>query len=246
MATGKVHHWTCPTCGRHATVGENDRFFGTIGLAARAGVQDQEGFHVSASLTRCPNPDCKKSQLTVRVHHAEAAEYGNYPYFRVQPDFDRPAGIGHFTFLPTAAKPLSAHVPASVRQDYEEACLILQLSPKAAATLARRALQGMVRHFWSVSMSRLADELKAIEGRCDQEVYKAMMSLKSVGNIGAHPERDIALIVDIEPGEAQQLVDLIHLLDDEWYVARAKKEQRIAAVQLLGEQKKTEQKPPGA
>ncbi len=48
-----------------------------------------------------------------------------------------------------------------------------------------------------------------------------MMAVKSVGNIGAHLEQDVNLIVDVDPGEAETLLQLIHLLDIEWYVAKA-------------------------
>ncbi|WP_374675565.1 DUF4145 domain-containing protein [Ideonella sp.] len=155
---------------------------------------------------------------------------------------DRPAGIGSFTFLPSTAAPLSKSVPEGVQEDYREAYLIRSLSPKASATLARRALQGMIRDFWGVSKSRLVDELREIEPKCDPDVYAAMMAVKSVGNIGAHPERDINVIVDIEPGEALQLLDLIHLLDQEWYVARAQKKERLGRMAALAEAKKAEQK----
>lgn len=133
---------------------------------------------------------------------------------------------------------MSAHVPPSVVEDYSEAYLIRSLSPKASATLARRALQGMVRDYWGVSKSTLAAELLSIKEQCDHDLYEAMMGLKSVGNIGAHPERDISVIVEIEPGEPQQLLDLIHLLDQEWYVARAAKRARLNSVKQLAESKR--------
>lgn len=95
----------------------------------------------------------------------------------------------------------------------------------------------MIRDFWGISKAKLHDELLAIKDRCDADLYGAMMAVKSVGNIGAHPERDISLIVDIEDGEAQQLLDVIHLLDQEWYVARAKRDERIAKMTALGANK---------
>lgn len=39
------------------------------------------------------------------------------------------------------------YIPQTIRQDYEEACAIITLSPKASATLSRRCLQGMIRDF---------------------------------------------------------------------------------------------------
>jgi hypothetical protein len=41
-----------------------------------------------------------------------------------------------------------------------------------------------------------------------------------LGNIGAHMEADVNVIVDVEAGEAKLLIGLIETLVDEWYVAR--------------------------
>ncbi len=60
------------------------------------------------------------------------------------------------------------------------------------------------------------------------------MSLKSIGNIGAHPEKDINLIVDIDEGEPDALLELLRILDKEWYVARFDRLARLSAVKQLG------------
>ncbi|KRC11502.1 hypothetical protein ASE11_19025 [Hydrogenophaga sp. Root209] len=145
-----------------------------------------------------------------------------------------PVGIGKFTFLPTTANPLSKHAPEQVKEDYNEAFLISTLSPKASATLARRALQGMVRDFFNVRDKKtLHQELEAIKDKCDSALYDAMMGVKSIGNIGAHPEQNVNLIVDVEPGEPEALLQLIHLLDREWYVDRADRLARIEKMKAL-------------
>ena len=45
------------------------------------------------------------------------------------------------------------------------------------------------------------------------------------------------MIINIEPGEAVQLLDLIHLLDHEWYVARVTKRLRLEKVRGLAQSK---------
>ena len=42
---------------------------------------------------------------------------------------------------------LKDYILEAILEDYKEACLIKDKSPKAAATLARRCLQGMIRIF---------------------------------------------------------------------------------------------------
>ena len=50
----------------------------------------------------------------------------------------------------SSAKQFPTYIPLSIREDYEEACAIVSLSPKASATLSRRCLQGMIRDFWNI------------------------------------------------------------------------------------------------
>jgi hypothetical protein len=195
---------------------------------------DDKGIEVWATLIECPNPECRAQSFSVKVNRgsrtANSANLSSRPSESV--------GVGHFTFLPTAPQPLSIHVPGGVVADYNEAYLISKLSPKASATLARRALQGMIRDFFQVRGKRtLHAELEAIKPHCDASLYDAMMAVKSIGNIGAHPEQDVNLIVDVEAGEAETLLQLIHLLDREWYVSRADRLERIAKMNKLAASK---------
>ena len=100
----------------------------------------------------------------------------------------------------------------------------------------------MIRDFWGVSKDRLADELKVIKDECDPELYGAMLGLKGVGNIGAHPERDVNLIVDVEEGEVDALLELLRILDREWYVGRARRAESLSAVIALSSAKAVAQK----
>ena len=42
----------------------------------------------------------------------------------------------------------------------------------------------------------------AIEDKVDPVVWEAILDVKSIGNIGAHMEKDINLIVDVSTEEA--------------------------------------------
>ena len=48
--------------------------------------------------------------------------------------------------------------------------------------------------------------------------------MRRLGNIGAHMEKDINLIVDIDPCEAQKLIKLIEHLLEQWYINRHEQE----------------------
>lgn len=50
-------------------------------------------------------------------------------------------------------------------------------------------------------------------------------------------EKNVDLIVEIEPGEAQVLIELVELLFEEWYVEREKRTKRLAEIKALSAQK---------
>lgn len=127
----------------------------------------------------------------------------------------------HVNILPqsTAIK-FPDYIPLAIRQDYEEAHSILNLSPKASATLSRRCLQGMIRDFWGIKGKRLIDEINLLEEKIPTAQWKVLNGVRRIGNIGAHMESDVNVIVDIEPDEASKLIKLIEKLLNDWYVQR--------------------------
>ncbi|MHB8684420.1 MAG: DUF4145 domain-containing protein [Dehalococcoidia bacterium] len=140
---------------------------------------------------------------------------------------------------PSDAKAFPDYIPAQIRIDYTEACLIRDLSPRGSATLARRCLQGMVRDFWGVTgKDNLYQEIQAIKDKVDPLVWKAIDAVRSVGNIGAHMENDINLIVDVDPGEANQMIGLIEVLMKEWYIHRHEREQQMSAIVAVADTKR--------
>ena len=111
-------------------------------------------------------------------------------------------------------------------QDYQESSRIVSLSPKASATLARRCLQGMIRDFWNISKGTLKLEIDALEDKIDPTTWDAIDSIRKIGNIGAHMEKDINLIVEVDTNEAKALLSLIELLFEEWYIAKHEREMK--------------------
>lgn len=130
----------------------------------------------------------------------------------------------------SSAKQFPEYIPQTIREDYEEAYSILNLSPKASATLSRRCLQGMIRDFWKISKNTLYEEISELKDKIAPSQWKAIDATRSIGNIGAHMEKDVNTIVDIEPNEAEQLIKLIELLIDKWYIARHDEEELCKSI----------------
>lgn len=125
-----------------------------------------------------------------------------------------------FTYPPYTGITLPDYIPEAIRTDYVEACSILDASPKASATLSRRCLQGMIRDFWGVKAKNLVDEIDLIKDKISADEYRVLNGIRRLGNIGAHMEKDVNTIVDIDPGEAQKLIKVLELLFKDWYIAR--------------------------
>ena len=202
----------CPYCSMVMPVSKDTAsvqtpsFFSPMGGNNMKDGKPKDPSTLKITFYRCPN--CKQYTIS-------ASGFG----FSVK-DVDvmiRPSSL---------AKRFPSYVPSSIRQDYEEACAIVSLSPKASATLSRRCLQGMIRDFWKITgKNRLVDEINALQDRVPAAQWKILNSIRRLGNIGAHPEADVNLIIDIEPGDAQKLISVIELLIRQWYIERHEQEQ---------------------
>ncbi len=135
------------------------------------------------------------------------------------------------------AKQFPSYVPEAIRRDYEEACAIVTLSPKSSATLSRRCLQSMIRDFWGVTgKKRLVDEINELQNKVPAKQWEILNCLRRIGNIGAHPEADINLIIDINPDDAQKLISIIELLIRQWYIERHEQEQLFNEITSLDQE----------
>lgn len=145
--------------------------------------------------------------------------------------------------LPTSsAKRYPDYIPIQIRKDYEEAYSIVKLSPKASATLSRRCLQGMIHDFWGIKGKNLNAEITALKDKVKPEEWKVMDSLRKLGNIGAHMEKDINLIVDIDSDEAEKLLKLIEHLIEKWYIDRHETQSLFDEIIQTADQKEQKRK----
>lgn len=104
----------------------------------------------------------------------------------------------------------------------------------------------MIRDFAKISRKTLFAEINALKELVEadkapsgvsSESVEAIDHVRSIGNIGAHMEKDIDQIISVGPGEAQALIELIELLFEEWYVARNSRAEKLARVKRIAEEK---------
>lgn len=227
-----IMHWTCPYCDRDSTLREGDFQISSTKLTR----DNAEGPRCLESVfIICPNPHCNKIALSVSLYEIEwnghcHVEKGKLKTWRLLP--------------PSMAQAFPSYVPQPVVDDYDEACLICDLSPKASATLSRRCLQGILRDFWHVKPGRLVDEIEQIKDKTDPLTWEAIDSVRKIGNIGAHMEKDINLIVDVDQNEAELLMGLIETLIRDWYIAREERRRRLEQIKGIATSKDQSKKNP--
>lgn len=108
------------------------------------------------------------------------------------------------------------YVPSGPVQDYTEAVMIAELSPRASLTLSRRALQGLIRlKFPDINQGNLFNEINSLDDKVPNPVKVALHALRDLGNIGAHP-KDIAEQVTQE--EAMHATKIIEFIIKKWYI----------------------------
>ncbi len=220
-------NWNCPYCNHAATITSSN--FSTFTNYFDDGNKDGS-LAIWSSVTVCPNNECKEYAIKARLYKVK-----NVPSGR---QFIGNSLITWQLKPQSKAKPFPSYIPKQILDDYQEACLINDLSPKASATLSRRALQGIIRHYWGIKKSRLQDAINELKGKVDQSTWEAIDAVRSIGNIGAHMEKDINLIIDVEPNEAELLIGLIEILLKDWYIAKHEREQHLKSIVAVATAKK--------
>ena len=118
--------------------------------------------------------------------------------------------------------PVPSEVPEEFAEDYKEACLVLNDSPKASAALSRRCLQHLLREKAKVKPGNLADEIEQVieSENLPLELADAIDAIRNIGNFAAHPikSKSTGEIVPVESGEAEWTLDVLESLFNFYFV----------------------------
>jgi hypothetical protein len=222
-----AHEWICPFCDKGSIVTDANSYAGRVWF----GKDNVHGKRViEINFTVCANPKCREFTLVASMSEYRSVGGGSTTVGKQ---------VEYWPLIPASnAKSFPDYVPTPILDDYYEACLVRDLSPKASATLSRRCLQGMIRDFWKIKRDRLIDEITELKGRVDPLTWDAIDTVRNVGNIGAHMEKDINVILDVDSGEASKLIGLIELLIRDWYVLRYERQSRLNDIIDIGKAKR--------
>lgn len=220
----KNETYTCPFCGRTQVYWSSSSKF-DVGYYATwsdttvpAVAQDAE---FKFYCLKCTNKSCEKVSIV-----------GKNRFTEMQIDIIPQCVYKHYP----------DYIPQQIRNDYEEANIILDKSPKAAATLLRRCLQGMLHDFWNIHEKNLNAEITTLKNKVPTSQWNAIDGLRKIGNIGAHMEQDVNSIIEVDASEAQKLNRLIELLIEKWYISRHDEEALYAEICAVSEEKQNQRK----
>lgn len=118
------------------------------------------------------------------------------------------------------------------RGDYVEGCAVIDDSPKASAALSRRCLQALLRDEQKVKHGNLADEIEEAMPKLPSHLSDAIDGVRNIGNFGAHPMKstNTGEIINVEPGEAEWLLETLQGLFDHYFVQPARLKAKRAAL----------------
>ena len=123
----------------------------------------------------------------------------------------------------TSRPPLHASVPPELAAEYREAAIVLSVSPKASAALSRRCLQMLLVKQGADPKKNLVQQIQHVYSKLPSYVQSFVDHIRELGNIAAHPMQDkaTALILDVEPSEAEWMLELLEELLDHYYAKPA-------------------------
>lgn len=132
----------------------------------------------------------------------------------------------------TTTRKAPAEVPDEVRQDFNEASAVLPHSARASAALSRRCLQHLLIEVAGASRkATLEEQISAVvsNGKLPSALAAELPAIRKVGNFAAHPEKNTqtGVLIEVAPGEAEWLLDILEDLFDALCVRPAVRARRL-------------------
>jgi uncharacterized protein DUF4145 len=139
------------------------------------------------------------------------------------------------TILPIdrGRRALPQGIPEQIVAEYRQACAILELSPPASAAMSRRCLQSLLGAVGAKAgrLDKAIDEVVG-SGELPAILARELDAVREIGNFGAHPMKSeaTAVLLDVNPGEAEWNLEVLEHLFDFYYVDRPAHAERRAAL----------------
>ena len=201
----------CPHCQVEVNVDFSEKYIGKYG-----------NIFYSLFYMRCPNSECDKPIVLL----GKANNADKYPDGTISIEEQPSCNFKQLFPVGSGRMPAAPEVEPQFAEDYNEACLVLPFSPKASAALSRRCLQNIIRIKENIKKKNLMleiDELISLN-KLPSFLSDNLQTIRGFGNIAAHGMEDqvSGQILDVEPEEADFLLDILELMFDFYFVQPAK------------------------
>ena len=136
-----------------------------------------------------------------------------------------------FTVYPNPAdSELPEEIPETYKADYVEAKAVLEISPKASAAISRRLLQNLLQDKVQIKDPNLSKQIDSFLDlpNVPSHLSKSVDAIRNIGNFAAHPNKETRTgeIVNVEPGEADWLLEVLLSLFDFLFIQPKRIEKR--------------------
>lgn len=113
-------------------------------------------------------------------------------------------------------------IPLQYRSDFQEADMLLDISPNASAALSRRCLQSILHNEFNIEKNDLYKEIQEYLDtiRPPGQIANLTDAIRHIGNMSAHAWKNRVTdeIIDVEPEEAELSLSVLHQMFDFHFV----------------------------
>lgn len=188
----------CPHCREVFTPGFQAAVLSELQLGSGQAMTEK-----TRKLTWACCPGCHEPTISIQSHGVQDVPLLIYPRTRSHP-------------------PANGLVPDKYRMDFDEASVVLADSAKASAALSRRVLQNLIHDEEKIKERDLNTEIDKLIAlnKLPSHLATDLHAIRAVGNFAAHPLKNTntSEIIEVEPGEAAWMLDLLENVFDFYFV----------------------------
>lgn len=186
-----------------------------------------DGENKGQGIKHTPCPNCGKLIVIIFEGEIDPEEDD----FLINEDNELPVDYNEFTIYPNqSGSEVPEEIPEKYRVDYIEAKAVLEISPKASAAISRRVLQNVLQNEVGIKGTNLSKQIDSFleMPNVPSHLSKSVDAIRNIGNFAAHPnkETNTGEIVDVEPGEADWILEVLLSLFDFIFIQPKRIEKR--------------------
>jgi hypothetical protein len=126
-------------------------------------------------------------------------------------------------------RPLDPLITGTLRQDYDEAAALLDLTPRLSAVLTRKIVFDLLEQYAGIGEYTLKASLDKFIGdkKHPARIKENLQHLREIGDFGAHTKKDgVGQVIDVSREDAEWTLDLVDRLFD-YFILDAERDKKL-------------------